>query len=71
MLILIPCLVVTPSLPPPHWLLQGGHKVLLFSQTQQMLDIIEKMVGRMGLSYYRHVAVLRVPVGGHWAGSKG
>ena len=26
-----------------HWF-QGGHKVLLFTQTQQMLDIIEKLV---------------------------
>ena len=30
-----------------------GHKVLLFSQTQQMLDIIEKMVVARGYSYHR------------------
>ena len=34
--------------------LEGGHKILLFSQTKMMLDIIEKMVKRMrGLNYRR------------------
>lgn len=30
-----------------------GHKVLLFTQTQQMLDIIEKHVVEAGYSYHR------------------
>lgn len=30
-----------------------GHKVLLFTQTQQMLDIIEKHVVSQGYSYHR------------------
>jgi DNA excision repair protein ERCC-6 len=30
-----------------------GHKVLLFTQTQQMLDIIEKHVVEVGYSYHR------------------
>lgn len=30
-----------------------GHKVLLFTQTQQMLDIIEKHVLEVGYSYHR------------------
>jgi DNA excision repair protein ERCC-6 len=30
-----------------------GHKVLLFTQTQQMLDIIEKHVVDQGYSYHR------------------
>lgn len=35
-----------------HWA-QGGHKALLFCQTQQMLDIIEKQVTAMKLTYHR------------------
>ena len=34
-----------------HWH-AGGHKVLLFTQTQQMLDILEKMVQRAGYKYH-------------------
>jgi SNF2 family DNA or RNA helicase len=30
-----------------------GHKVLLFTQTQQMLDILEKMVQQANYSYHR------------------
>jgi hypothetical protein len=30
-----------------------GHKVLLFTQTQQMLDIVEKHVVEAGYSYHR------------------
>lgn len=30
-----------------------GHKVLLFTQTQQMLDILEKLVIAQGYSYHR------------------
>jgi DNA excision repair protein ERCC-6 len=30
-----------------------GHKVLLFTQTQQMLDIIERHVLEAGYSYHR------------------
>ena len=30
-----------------------GRKTLVFCQTQQMLDIVEKMVGRLGLKYHR------------------
>jgi DNA excision repair protein ERCC-6 len=30
-----------------------GHKVLLFTQTQQMLDILEKHVAAEGYSYHR------------------
>ncbi|GAX81674.1 hypothetical protein CEUSTIGMA_g9102.t1 [Chlamydomonas eustigma] len=35
-----------------HWQ-QGGHKALLFTQTQQMLDILEKVIRSIGYSYHR------------------
>ena len=35
-----------------HWQ-EGGHKALVFTQTQQMLDIVEKMVAGQGYSYHR------------------
>lgn len=35
-----------------HWSGQG-HKTLVFCQTQQMLDIVEKMAGQLGLAYHR------------------
>ncbi len=38
---------------PSRAAVQGGHKALVFCQTQQMLDIIEKMVGGLGLAYHR------------------
>ncbi|KXZ52109.1 hypothetical protein GPECTOR_10g1132 [Gonium pectorale] len=31
----------------------GGHKALLFCQTQQMLDIVEKLARRAGWAYHR------------------
>ena len=36
----------------PLWKEQG-HRVLLFSQTKQMLDILEKFVQKMGMTYRR------------------
>lgn len=47
-----------------HWR-EGGHKALVFTQTQQMLDIVEKMVVARGYAYHRmdgstSVAVRRV-----------
>lgn len=35
-----------------HWR-SGGHKALLFTQTQQMLDILEKLVRAEGYTYHR------------------
>lgn len=35
-----------------HWRL-GGHRALLFAQTQQMLDILEKAASSLGLRYHR------------------
>ena len=35
-----------------HWKKQG-HKVLLFTQTQQMLDIVERSVQNQGWNYHR------------------
>ena len=35
-----------------HWK-QQGHRALLFTQTQQMLDILEKAVQDAGLTYHR------------------
>ena len=35
-----------------HWK-QQGHRALLFTQTQQMLDILEKAVQDAGHSYHR------------------
>lgn len=35
-----------------HWQAQG-HKVLIFTQTQQMLDIIEKSMGKQDWKYHR------------------
>lgn len=35
-----------------HWH-AGGHKALLFAQTQQMLDILEKLVAGRGWRYHR------------------
>eukprot|EP00798_Chlamydomonas_sp_ICE-L_P016205 gene16205-22369_t len=35
-----------------HWL-EGGHKALVFTQTQQMLDILEKLLQRLGYRYHR------------------
>ncbi len=35
-----------------HWK-AGGHKALLFSQTQQMLDILERAVSSAGYTYHR------------------
>jgi len=36
----------------PLWREQG-HRVLLFSQTKQMLDILEKFIQKLGMSYRR------------------
>ncbi len=36
----------------PEWQ-AGGHRVLLFSQTRQMLDILEGLVARLGLTARR------------------
>ena len=36
----------------PEWR-GGGHRVLLFSQTRQMLDILETFVARLGLTWRR------------------
>jgi DNA excision repair protein ERCC-6 len=36
----------------PLWREQG-HRVLLFSQTKQMLDILEKFIQELGMSYKR------------------
>lgn len=36
----------------PEWR-AGGHRVLLFSQTRQMLDILEAFVARLGLTARR------------------
>ena len=35
-----------------HWR-AGGHKALLFTQTQQALDILEKLVVARGYAYHR------------------
>lgn len=35
-----------------HWQ-KGGHKALIFTQTQQMLDIVEKSVRSQGYVYHR------------------
>jgi len=35
-----------------HWK-AGGHKALLFTQTQQMLDIMERCVQSAGMAYHR------------------
>lgn len=35
-----------------HWQMQG-HRALLFTQTQQMLDIVEKAVQNAGMRYHR------------------
>jgi SNF2 family DNA or RNA helicase len=35
-----------------HWK-AGGHKALLFTQTQQMLDIMERCVQNAGMAYHR------------------
>ena len=35
-----------------HWK-QQGHRALVFTQTQQMLDILEKAVQDAGLTYHR------------------
>ena len=35
-----------------HWR-RTGHRALLFTQTQQMLDIIEKCVSAQGMRYHR------------------
>ena len=35
-----------------HWQRQG-HRALLFTQTQQMLDIIERSVQNAGMTYHR------------------
>ena len=40
-----------------HWK-EGGHKALVFTQTQQMLDIVEKMVAAQRYSYHRQVIKL-------------
>lgn len=32
---------------------QGKHRVLLFCQTRQMLDILQMMVGKLGYHYLR------------------
>lgn len=37
-----------------HWQ-RGGHKALIFTQTQQMLDIVEKSVRAVGYTYHRYV----------------
>jgi DNA excision repair protein ERCC-6 len=37
-----------------HWA-AGGHKALLFCQTRQMLDICEKLVTQLKLTYHRWV----------------
>lgn len=38
-----------------HWQ-RGGHKALVFCQTQQMLDIVEKLAKAEGYVYHRCVA---------------
>ena len=35
-----------------HWK-AGGHRVLFFTQTQQMLDIVERAVQNAGMTYHR------------------
>lgn len=35
-----------------HWQRQG-HRALLFTQTQQMLDIVERSVQNAGMTYHR------------------
>ena len=35
-----------------HWK-AGGHKALVFTQTQQMLDIMERSVQNAGMAYHR------------------